>query len=298
MLNWNPGGVTREVAAENLQQVGPRPAYEIRIGRTAAVVVERIQSAAQRIVGEIDKRSQAGQQRVLGALQIDLAVLQVDLRLFDFGPVDNRGLDQVLHRSDLVILRNPDLIQRHDVHLVEGRILYSGPAQRVFQNSLLLRQVGARDQQVLFALRYLRGRASHFQRGQCALLHALLVVVEQPLRDAQRLLFEANVVVESHQVPIQVQHRRDGSDQLQLHREIGGFDVVLRHADLAVVYGAAEALQKALRNSEIHITVDCRIQRGVGAVQKAALAGVRHGHTTTGKKLLRVIEVVLTIRVH
>ena len=268
------------------------------LGVAAAVVVQRVRRAGQSVVGQLREGLQVRQQAVLVALQQNLRTVQIDLAPLDLQAVFLRFLNQVRYRPDLLRLRNLNVVQRNNVHVVQPDVLHAVAVERVLQHDLLLRHVGLRDQQVLFARRDLRRRARHFNRRQRPDLHLLLVAVEQLLRRLQRLLLDAHGLVEAHQVPVQVEHRADRRHYLQFHLQIAHLQIVLRHPDVAVVDAQAPPLQQVLVDLQVEVPADRGVEQRRGAVEQAARVDERDGPAGPGIELLRVLkhELLVTLR--
>ncbi len=114
--------------------------------------------------------------------------------------------------------------------------------------------------QILLRGIQLRFRARDFDLRQRAERNLFLVVFEKLLRGGQRLLARCQILMETHQIPIQIQHRRNRSDHLLLELQIGDLQVVLLHPDVAPIHRASEALQQVLRDLQIQIAARVRIQ--------------------------------------
>ena len=57
------------------------------------------------------------------------------------------------------------------------------------------------------------------------------------------MVFDTQVLLETDQIPIEVEDGGHGDDHLALELKIGHFHVVARYADIAAVNGLTEALQ-------------------------------------------------------
>ncbi len=203
---------------------------------------------------------QRGFQRVLDAHQVHLIAFDIDARRRDFSSVPERLIDQLRDRTDIVARWNPNLVERHDVNVLEPGRGDAIAAQRVLQHDLLLLQIGLRNHQVLLAGVELRFGARDFDLRQRADLHLSLVVVQELLGGGDLLLARAHVLVEADQIPVQIERRRYGGDHLLLELQIADLHVVPLHADVAAVDGASESLQQVLRDLQIEIAGSVRIQ--------------------------------------
>ncbi len=99
----------------------------------------------------------------------------------------------------------------------------------------------------------LRLGAGDFNRRERSDIHLPLVVFKQPLRGFQLLLARTYVLMETHQVPIQIQDGRDRGDYLLLELQIGHFQIILLHTDVTAVDGRSESLQEILSHLKIQI---------------------------------------------
>ena len=123
-------------------------------------------------------------------------------------------------------------------------------AESVFEDRLLLQHLGFGNRQVLLPAGYLGFGAHDLNGREGADLHLLFVVVIEPFACGHRFLLHAHVFVESHQVPIEVHHRRDRFDDLLFEDQVGKLALVLGNVDLARVHGNTKSLQQVLRQIE------------------------------------------------
>ena len=124
-------------------------------------------------------------------------------------------------------------------------------------------------------------------------MRTCFLVVGQQLFGGRDFLFaRAHVVVEAHQVPVEIERRRDGGDHLLLELQIADFQIVLLHADIAPVDGGAETVQQVLRDLQIEIAVGVRVQAEVTAVEPGMRAGIRELRIKAEDKILRVDRLV------
>ena len=131
-------------------------------------------------------------------------------------------------------------------------------AQGVLQNRLLLQQVGLRNHQVLLAGIELRFGARDFDLGQRADgPPAFRLSSSNCCAVSTLLLARAHVFIEADQVPVQVENRRNRGDHLLLELQVGHFQVVLLHADVAAVHRRSEPLQQVLRHLQIEVARRC-----------------------------------------
>ncbi len=97
-----------------------------------------------------------------------------------------------------------------------------------------------------------------------------------------------HVLIEAHQIPVEIERGGNGGDHLLLELQIGDFHVVLLHADVAAVHGAAEAVEQVLRDRKIEIAVGERIQAVIVAVEPIVGAGVGERALSADGQVLRV----------
>ena len=93
-----------------------------------------------------------------------------------------RFLDQFLHRADLLGFGNLDVIQRHNVDVVQPGVLGDVAAERVLEHDFLLLDIGLRDQQVFLAAGNPGRRAGHFNPRHGPDLDLFLVAFVKLLR--------------------------------------------------------------------------------------------------------------------
>ncbi len=165
-----------------------------------------------------------------------------------------------------------------------------GAAQRILQNRFLLQQVGLRYEQVLFAGEQLRLRPGDLDFRQGADSDLRLIIFEQLLRRRKLFLPGLHILIEAHQIPIEVQHRRNRGDHLLLKLQIGDFDVVSLHPDIAAVYGGAEAVQQVLRNLEVDVAVGVRVEAEQIAVHRCMSAGESERRAHAKGEVLRILQ--------
>ena len=56
------------------------------------------------------------------------------------------------------------------------------------------------------------------------------------------------ILIEAHQIPVEIERGRYRGDDLLLELQVGGLHVVFLHADVAAVDGGAEAVEQILRD--------------------------------------------------
>ena len=224
--------------------------------------------------------------------------MDVDAILLQVRPLVERLLHQVFERRQAFLLRHLDWIERHDVRILQRRIFHPAPAERVLQHDFLLQQVGLGDQHVLRARRNLRLRARHFDRRYRARRQFLLVVFVKLPRRIERQPLQARVLVERHQIPVQVQHRRNRGRHLLLQLQLGIARVVARNPYVAVVHRRAEPLQQVLRNIQVQAALRQRIQQNCGSVGGGPRAAVVEAECASTHELLAVSGVEALIVLH
>ncbi len=119
-----------------------------------------------------------------------------------------------------------------------------------------------------------------------------LIVCQQLLRRIHGALLRLHVFVEAHQIPIEVERRGDGGDHLLLELQVGNFQVVLLHVNVAVVDCFAVAVQQVLRNRKIQKTGGVGVQVEEAAVDVGMRAAVSTGQGKSVGPVLRVLPLI------
>ena len=130
-----------------------------------------------------------------------------------------------------------------------------GTAERVFENSLLLGDVGLRDEEIFLTGRDLSGSARYFDARKRAKLGLLLVVFVELLRGLERLLLDAQILIEADQIPIEIEDGGDRGNDLLLELQVRDLHVVLGDANVSVVHGQTPALEQILAYIELKVTL-------------------------------------------
>ena len=95
---------------------------------------------------------------------------------------------------------------------------------------------------------------------------APLIILEKPGIELQRLLFDLQLIVVSHQIPVEVYHARHRGDHLILKSQIVGFEIVLRLVISALIERHPEAVEQWLRDAQRQAAAIVGIEDGGGGV--------------------------------
>src|SRR5215469_7423563 len=98
--------------------------------------------------------------------------------------------------------------------------------------------------------------------------------------------------METDEVPIEVQHSRNGGDHLLLELQIGYLQIVLLHPDVPAVHRRSESLQQVLRHLKVEIAGGKGIQREKQAVDFGVLAGISQLGVQTEIKVLLILRLI------
>ena len=96
--------------------------------------------------------------------------------------------------------------------------------------------------------------------------HLFAVVVIQLLSERQRLAAHLHVLVEAHEIRVQIYHRCYGCDHLLLEDEIRNLDIVLRDPDETRVQRNAESTKQLLGELDVDVTRVHRVDFSATAV--------------------------------
>ena len=132
--------------------------------------------------------------------------------------------------------------------------------------------------------------SSDLDRRERSQLHLPLVVFKKLLGGFERLLLDAEIVVEAHQVPVQIENRGNRGDHLELESQIAHLQIVLGDAYIAVVYRDSPALEQILRDVQVDIALRIGIQRVHRTVDRAVIVHKRKRRGGSGRPRLRVLS--------
>ena len=83
---------------------------------------------------------------------------------------------------------------------------------------------------------------------------------------AGHVLGSAQILIETDQVPVEIERGRYRRDHLLFELQIGHFEVVLLHPDIAAIHRRAKSVQQILRQRQIDTAVSEWIQAEKTAV--------------------------------
>src|SRR5262249_18324036 len=107
-----------------------------------------------------------------------------------------------------------------------------------------------------------------------------LVALVQFLGGLDGALLDAHGFIEADQVPIEVKDRGHRRRNLQLQLKVAHFQVVFGDLDIAAVYAAAAAYQQVLRDVEVEVAAERRVEQGGRAVD--SIPGIRERQVSGG----------------
>ena len=245
MVREITGGIVRKVAAEKLAQGRAVTADIKRVGSAIFIPdVEGIGNSGLRVIGKRGEGLQLGFQLTSISLENQGLTGDVEPVLLEVRAFGQRLFDQLPGGREVEHRRHFDMVERNDVDVRQHGVFNSVFAQGVFEDDFLLQNVGLCQQHILLAGWNLGLGAGRFDGRLGANSDLLPAVLVQLSGRLQRLPFEAQVLVEGHQVPIQVQDGGNRGDHLKLELQIGHLDIVSGDADVAAVHRGAEALQR------------------------------------------------------
>lgn len=138
----------------------------------------------------------------------------------------------------------------NDVYVGDQRVRHPRAAERVLQHRLLLQHARLGHREVLLVARHFGFGAHDLDRRECSDLHLLLVVAEQLLGQRQGLLLHLRILVEAHQIPINIDDIGNRCDHLLLEYQIAHRNFILRDPNIAVIDGQTESAQQILADRE------------------------------------------------